>query len=214
MYSFYSGCVTSAESVLISQQSTDDLFSEFEKNKSLDEKSKKIFVVSIEPQPATDFASKYNISLTQAYMALCGFFKNELSFDYVFDCGKSQSLSLELFVEEVEKKLHSSSQKEDFTNIPLISGVCPGVVCYIEKTHPQLIPLLISSPSVQHVQGIAVKYLLSRHLNIRPKNIYHVCIAPCFDRKIEALRFTKDAPLIDGDGLLLLLLLCLICSYK
>ena len=153
------------------------------------------------------FAHSYNLTITQAYLALSGFFREFLSFSHVFDCSAAQNLSLELTFEEIQSKLASPSDEHP---LPFITGDCPGVVCYIEKSHPQLIPHLLKAPSVQHTQGVLVKRLLSRELGVQPSQIYHVAVAPCYDRKIEALRYAKDTPITDGSCLLFLFVFALI----
>ncbi|KAK2964386.1 Cytosolic Fe-S cluster assembly factor NARFL [Blattamonas nauphoetae] len=206
-----SGCVTSAESVLISEQGIDELDALLKENFSKSLETKQIFVASIEPQVATSFAALYNLPLTQAYFFISGFLHKTLGFDYVLDSAVAQCLSVQALISEVESRLDpilSSPNPPDQTSLsklPLLSGTCPGFVCYLEKVHPTLIPHLLHAPSVQHMQGVLVKYffapILSTVQNIPPtiplqKRIYHVAFSPCYDRKIESLRWAKTAPII------------------
>jgi iron only hydrogenase large subunit-like protein len=223
-----SGCITSAESVLISQQNLVDIIKALNENKSVDSEARRIFVASVEPQIAASFGHEFNITLSQAYFILSAFLSN-IGFDFVFDCSAAQTLSLEESFMEVDEKLkkYENNLKLNVltTNLPLITGVCPGVVCFIEKKHPSLIPHLLTSPSIQHVQGVLVKYYLPYIINHKRKvvesskllnksSIYHVCISPCHDRKLEALRFRKDLPLENGSGLMLIILLNIIYNIK
>ncbi|KAA6381973.1 MAG: nuclear prelamin A recognition factor-like [Streblomastix strix] len=205
-----SGCVTSAESVLISQQSTDDLTAELAKQDTVLPGDRKIFIASIDLRVALAFSVQHGVTLTQAYFLLSGFLRDMLGFQYVFDCSAAQTISILEVTKEVQDRLgnieaflncYSSQKNQSFqlSQTPFIVGTCPGLVCYIEKVHPQLIPNLLTSPSVQHVQGALVKrvfFQLTPELKGKSiLDIYHVCISPCYDRKIEALRFQNNLPI-------------------
>ena len=41
---------------------------------------------------------------------------------------------------------------------------------------------------IQGMMGSIVKRVLSRHLGVKPQNIFHCTIMPCYDRKLEAAR--------------------------
>ena len=81
--------------------------------------------------------------------------------------------------------------------LPIVSSHCPGLVCYAEKTTPQLLPYLSEIKSAQQIIGIILKHILPEHHKskiktgeypIDPQNIYHVSVQPCFDKKLEASR--------------------------
>ncbi|WAR14777.1 CIAO3-like protein [Mya arenaria] len=89
-----SGCITSAESVLITQQSQDELFRVLQENREVeDDTHRKVVVVSISPQARASLAAKYGLSMEEAAYKLTAFFKN-LGVDYVFDTTFSRSFSL------------------------------------------------------------------------------------------------------------------------
>lgn len=73
-----------------------------------------------------------------------------------------------------------------------MSSVCPGFVCYAEKTHGQLIvPLLSRVKSAQQVMGILVKRFLQER-GLDATNAYHTTVMPCYDKKLEATRNGSD----------------------
>jgi iron only hydrogenase large subunit-like protein len=71
----------------------------------------------------------------------------------------------------------------------LLTGVCPGFVCYAEKTHGDLlIPLVSRIRSPQAITGHIFKEYFSKKLNTRPEELFVVSVMPCFDKKLEASR--------------------------
>lgn len=93
-----SGCVTSAESVLISQQSQEELFKVLQQNKEAIERnepqSHRTIVISISPQSRASLAAKYRLSPLQVHHKLVYFFKHFLGAHHVFDTSFTQDLSL------------------------------------------------------------------------------------------------------------------------
>ncbi|CAB4383697.1 unnamed protein product [Rhizophagus irregularis] len=92
-----SGCITSAESVLITMQSQEELYNVLKLNKEaidgnkLDEK--KTVVISIAPQSIASIAAKYDLTPLQVAKRLTYFFKS-LGVHYVFDTSFSRDFSL------------------------------------------------------------------------------------------------------------------------
>lgn len=78
--------------------------------------------------------------------------------------------------------------------LPLLSSSCPGFVCYIEKTHGEIISNLSSVKSSMAISGTFFKQKENKEnlatINERKEtnNIYHVAIMPCHDKKLEANR--------------------------
>ncbi|PHH60089.1 hypothetical protein CDD81_2133 [Ophiocordyceps australis] len=71
---------------------------------------------------------------------------------------------------------------------PVLASSCPGWVCYAEKTHPHVLPHLSRVKSPQALTGTMLKTLLSTTLGIPPSRIWHLAVMPCFDKKLEASR--------------------------
>jgi len=157
---------------------------------------KKTCVVSITPSFAASIAVQYSWRLEQAYRQIAGFLRQTLGVNFVFSCDLAQKLALEEAASELVSRLHPFLSVPDGANVelpdglPLITGNCPGLVCYLEKVHPQLLPNLLTAPSLQTTQGFLVKSLWAVRHSLAPSCIYHVVLSPCYDRKIEALRFS------------------------
>ena len=105
--------------------------------------------------------------------------------------------SLVLGAEEVaESKLakdaRSASNDDESSNTtpkkPILSSACPGWICYAEKTHPHVLQHLSRLKSPQAITGTLLKTVLSQRLNIKPDQVWHVAVMPCFDKKLEASR--------------------------
>uniref|UniRef100_A0A2K6F1Q6 Nuclear prelamin A recognition factor n=1 Tax=Propithecus coquereli TaxID=379532 RepID=A0A2K6F1Q6_PROCO len=64
-----------------------------------------------------------------------------------------------------------------------------GWVRYAERVLGRPVtPHLCTAKSPQQVMGSLVKDYFARQQNLSPEKIFHVIVAPCYDRKLEALR--------------------------
>jgi len=136
---------------------------------------------------------------------LSSFFKQYLAAQFVLDTTFSRNLSL------VESGREFVNKYKENPKLTLISGSCPGWICYAEKTHGSFIlPYISTVKSPQQIMGSLVKDYMSRNvvlifyflkplkfykdfdlfklLNAPPGQIYHVTIMPCFDKKLESSR--------------------------
>ncbi|KAM4631908.1 cytosolic iron-sulfur assembly component 3 [Discoglossus pictus] len=181
-----SGCVTSAESILITQQSHEELYKILKQNKVETESQQKLVVISVSPQSRASLAAKFNLSINDTARRLISFFK-QLGVHQVFDTTFSRNFSLlesqQEFIERFRK------QKEDKKALPMLASACPGWICYAEKTHGSfIIPYISSTKSPQQVMGSLVKSYFAQEKNLKPNQIYHVTVMPCYDKKLEASR--------------------------
>ncbi|KAK2799635.1 Cytosolic Fe-S cluster assembly factor nar1 [Onygenales sp. PD_10] len=221
-----SGCVTSAEAVLVSLQShaevlnTLDSFPELKVgnlNKSRNEgdigssvagqqngaEDRRIFVASVSPQVRASLAATYGISEREAGYLIEQFLSGPQGlraggqhgngFTWVVDTNVMRQVCLELSTTEVAESLDNSQSTADFKEFsipkrPILSSVCPGWICYAEKTHPHVLPHMSRLKSPQALTGTFLKTMLSKKLNISPSQIWHLAIMPCFDKKLEASR--------------------------
>lgn len=192
-----SGCVTSAETVLINQQSHEEFIKVLDAKKT-GEQGVLVVVVSLSHQTISSFAAKYFLSFQESALKLASFLKN-LGVDYIFDLTLARHLCLIEESREFEEKLLNGSgtdkkstpfSSNTTSRNPILSTVCPGWVCYAEKTHGNLVPLLSKVKSPQQVMGSLVKTIWRNHQVNIPSNarIYHTTIMPCFDKKLEASR--------------------------
>ncbi|KAK4697844.1 hypothetical protein P7C71_g310, partial [Lecanoromycetidae sp. Uapishka_2] len=213
-----SGCVTSAEAVLVSLQSHAEVLNALDSQSSIDlshattnigtdQTNGRLFIASVSPQVRASLAATYGVSEVEA-----GWMIDQLlggpqglrtggqhgnGFSWIVDTNAMREASLVLGAEEVLESLSASSTGRAFPDDgaattlpkkPILSSACPGWICYAEKTHPHVLPHLSRLKSPQALTGTLFKTVLSQRLNIRPDQIWHVSIMPCFDKKLEASR--------------------------
>ncbi|KAL8561225.1 hypothetical protein ACOMHN_024481 [Nucella lapillus] len=185
-----SGCITSAESVLITQQSQEELYKVLLKNKQLVEAGNAVeamtVVVSVSPQARASLAAQHQLTMEATAAKLTGFMKR-LGVHYVFDTNFARNFSLiESGHEFIRRFYDSETNPKAF---PMLASACPGWVCYAEKTHGSyILPYISTTRSPQQVMGALVKDYLASAIGQSPASIYHVTVMPCFDKKLEASR--------------------------
>jgi iron only hydrogenase large subunit-like protein len=206
-----SGCVTSAEAVLVSLQSHTEVLNTLDAYPFLDvrhllgqqdvatnghapvPKDGKLFIASVSPQVRASLAATYGISERKAGFMIEQFLSgsqglriggsHNSGFTYVVDTNQAREACLVLGAEEVAVGLADKSKPK-----PVLASACPGWICYAEKTHPHILPHLSTLKSPQALSGTLLKSTLSRTLGIHPSQIWHLAIMPCFDKKLEASR--------------------------
>jgi iron only hydrogenase large subunit-like protein len=206
-----SGCVTSAEAVLVSLQShtevlntldvhqelsLDDLFHPTNGSIAADHapaSQAKLFVASVSPQVRASIAATYGISEKRAGYMIEQFLsgsqglriggQHNSGFQYVVDTNRMREACLVLGAEEVDQAIIDDDKKK-----PILTSACPGWICYAEKTHPHVLPHLSGLKSPQALSGVLLKSVLSKAYGIQPSQIWHLAIMPCFDKKLEASR--------------------------
>ncbi|KAL3269620.1 hypothetical protein HHI36_008684 [Cryptolaemus montrouzieri] len=185
-----SGCITSAESVLITQQSQEELLRIFENNRILKIENSvegiKFIIVSISIQPILSLAVRYNLTPNKCAAKLATYFKN-LGADIVLDMSVAEDVALLESQYEFIERYRGAVNNGVKNTLPMLSSSCPGWVCYAEKTHGSyILPYISTTKSPQQIMGSLVKYWLNKYAN--DKTIYHVTVMPCFDKKLEASR--------------------------
>ncbi|XP_072990027.1 protein NAR1 isoform X2 [Typha latifolia] len=195
-----SGCITSAETVMLEKQGLDEFLSHVN--------SEKAVIISVSPQSRASLAAHYGLSPSQVFRKLTTFFKS-LGVKAVYDTSCSRDLSLiESCNEFISRyKLHQlPGSKECGSSLPMLSSACPGWICYAEKTlGSYILPYISSVKSPQQAIGSAVKHHIIQKLGLMADNVYHVTIMPCYDKKLEAVRddfvFSLDPGEIGDDNL-------------
>ncbi|KAL1924751.1 uncharacterized protein VTP21DRAFT_4405 [Calcarisporiella thermophila] len=222
-----SGCITSAESVLVSMQSHEELYKILQNNRLAFEEGRSndisTVVISISPQSRASIAARHRLSPQQVARRLTWFLK-QLGVHYVLDTSFSRDFSLvesaREFVDRYRKnrgakqtsevtmdlddglsRPQRSSRRANRTArakeeaeldpesaLPMLASACPGWICYAEKTHGYVLPYISRTKSPQQIMGSLVKDYLAGQLGLRPNQIYHVCVMPCYDKKLEASR--------------------------
>ncbi|RMZ85770.1 hypothetical protein DV737_g499, partial [Chaetothyriales sp. CBS 132003] len=209
-----SGCVTSAEAVLVSLQSHNEVLNTLDAHPNLDvghlvdvqnglpngyytpPPEAKIFVASVSPQVRASIATTYGISDVKA-----GYMIDQLlsgprglrsggqklsGFQYVVDTNRLRDVCHVLGAAEVETALQQRPSSRQ--TLPILASACPGWICYAEKTHPHILPHLSSLKSAQALSGTLLKSVICKALGVQPSQVWHLAIMPCFDKKLEASR--------------------------
>ncbi|XP_040446968.1 cytosolic iron-sulfur assembly component 3 isoform X3 [Falco naumanni] len=181
-----SGCITSAESVLITQQSHEELCKILTFNKTAAPNEQKLVVVSVSPQSRASLAARCKMGVLETARKLTAFLKS-LGVHYVFDTTFSRNFSLLESQREFVKRFRK--QSEDKKALPMLASACPGWICYAEKTHGSfIIPYISTTKSPQQVMGSLIKGHFAEQQHLAPDQIYHVTVMPCYDKKLEASR--------------------------
>ncbi|KAK0746238.1 iron hydrogenase [Schizothecium vesticola] len=210
-----SGCVTTAEAVLVSLQSHSEVLSTLDAApglrvvppaaeggrytvEGLDDPAAKLFVASVSPQTRASLAAACGggvVTSREAGAMMERLFRTGggrwgNGFTWMVDTNTAREACLVLGADEPGSKAVA----------PILTSSCPGWVCYAEKTHPYVLPHLSRVKSPQALMGTLLKTALSRLLGIAPDRIWHLAIMPCFDKKLEASREELTNAVWTGDG--------------
>lgn len=179
-----SGCLTSAETVMLEQQSVNEFLSHIISGENA-------VIVSVSPQSRASLATYYGLTPLQVFKKLTGFLKS-LGVKAVFDTSCSRDLSLIEACEEFVKCYKgqiSGENDQSKSSLPMLASACPGWICYAEKTlGPYILPYISTVKSPQQAMGAIIKHHVSKKMGLVPEKIYHVTIMPCYDKKLEAVR--------------------------
>ncbi|KAL6207241.1 PREDICTED: cytosolic Fe-S cluster assembly factor narfl [Fragaria vesca subsp. vesca] len=192
-----SGCITSAETVMLEKQSLDEFLLNIDKGKAV--------IVSLSPQSRASLAVHFGISQLQVFRKLTTLFKS-LGVKAIFDTSCSRDLTLiESCNEFITRYKQSTDDESRKSLLPMISSACPGWICYAEKTlGSYVLPYISSVKSPQQTIGVIVKKHICQKMGLRPDDVYHVTVMPCYDKKLEASRddfvFEVDRANSNGNG--------------
>ena len=207
-----SGCVTSAEAVLVSLQSHNEVLNTLDKypelrpswitneskrhiNGDTEDGDARLFVATVSPQTRASLAATYNVTERQA-----GYMINQLlsgphglrsgglhrsGFTWVLDSNAMREVALVCGADEVDEP---DLQPFEGQKRPVLTSACPGWVCYAEKTHAHVLPHLSRLKSPQALTGTLLKSVLAKQHGIPPERVWHLAVMPCFDKKLEASR--------------------------
>lgn len=174
VYTQCSGCITSAESVLITLQSHTEVLNFLESNSKLAVEERKVPVISIAPQSLASLAASLSytssassssakaeeITPRQILRRVEVFCREILGFTRVFDTTFARHLALKEHVREfLERKSASAAAEntEGNEHLPMLASACPGWICYAEKAHSEMLPFISRTKSPQQVMGTLVK---------------------------------------------------------
>ncbi|OLL23241.1 Cytosolic Fe-S cluster assembly factor NARFL, partial [Neolecta irregularis DAH-3] len=183
-----SGCITSAESVLVSLQSHNEVNKVLKENQMKSQGDRQLVVISISPQSRASIAAAFNLSIPSTHARLVTFLTEILNFDYVFDISIAREICLHESAQEFLQRYGARKMGGEAQALPVLASSCPGWICYAEKTHGEVLPYMSRVRSPQQIMGMLLKSCLFANRGIERKQIYHVSVMPCFDKKLEASR--------------------------
>lgn len=189
-----SGCVTTAETVLLQHQSISEFASRLENDAIT-------VVVSLSPQSVVSLAAVYGLQPGECAGKIAAVLKAR-NVKAVFDISWARDIALietaEEFIQRYYKErlgLHSTDEamdvegQQDPSPLPMLASACPGWVCYAEKTHGDyVLPYISTAKSPQAVMGTLVKHQWAPARGLDPARVYHCAVMPCYDKKLEAAR--------------------------
>jgi len=158
-----SGCVTSAETVLLQEQSVEEFLKRTE--------TARLTVVSISAEARTSLAAYAQedplLTMRKAAEGL-----RRLGANYVLDASAAEAVALlegkAEFVERFKASSGGSSSSSRKGRLPLLTSHCPGWTLYAEKVvDPVVLPQLCAIRPPQQVQGRLVKTCLLEAHNRR-----------------------------------------------
>eukprot|EP00092_Neocalanus_flemingeri_P012616 GFUD01013597.1.p1 GENE.GFUD01013597.1~~GFUD01013597.1.p1 ORF type:complete len:482 (+),score=176.67 GFUD01013597.1:38-1483(+) len=187
-----SGCITSAETVLIEQQSAAQIYKIFDqKTEAIKEgrtEDAPFIVFSLGLQPLLSLGEKTGQSVQDTAERLAGFLK-ELGADLVMGMKLAEDWSILEQQRELLDRYRNRVEGAKPGTQTVLSSSCPGWVCYAEKTHGSwLLPHISQVKSAQQIMGSVVKQFMPARLGVEQSRVYHVTVMPCFDKKLEASR--------------------------
>ena len=194
-----SGCVTSAETVLIQQQSLDQLKQVLQLMRDTPPSppsppAPRMVVMSLSPQSRASLAHHYSLSPLDTARKLTTFL-HSVGISDLFDASSTLDFSLLEAQREFVAHYHATRRTSSTTPLPsssssplplpLLTSECPGWVCYAEKTQgAYILPHMSTVKSPQQVMGTLLKHWWSSQHSLRPVDVYHVSVQPCFDKKL------------------------------
>lgn len=207
-----SGCVTSAESVLIGMQSLDEVRKVVAENEA--SASRKHMVASIAPQCLASLSAKYTFETASSSAVPMGsnghhsldgsfiplpvilarisfFLRSRFGFEAVTDTTFARHIALQEHQREFLERRQATQKLPGKPSLPMLASACPGWICYAEKTHGELLPFVSKTKSPQQVAGSMYKHVWKpngQSEQVTPTDVYHIAVMPCYDKKLEASR--------------------------
>ncbi|XP_038155231.1 nuclear prelamin A recognition factor [Cyprinodon tularosa] len=180
------GCLSEEDTLRITQQNLEEVERVLALNKKCDASKHKVVVASVCPQSLPFFAVQFGLDITEAAHKLCCFLKS-VGVKFVFDTTVAAGFSIletqKEFIQRYRRRHHDSHA------LPMFTSSCPGWIRYAERVLGSLVtPHICTARSPQQIMGCLVKDYFSKQQKLSPDKVYHMVVAPCFDKKLEAVR--------------------------
>ena len=194
-----SGCVTSSEAVLVQMQSHTEVLAAL----AQPDARAKTFVALLSPQSRAALAVALRAPEHAVHAMVTRLLTSrgppghsspagpaaDKAFDIVLDTNPFRRIMHYYAAAEVLEAVNGAGDGAAERKRPILTSSCPGFICYLESTHPALIPHLSTLKSPQAIAATFAKALLVASGRARePADVYTVAIMPCFDKKLEAAR--------------------------
>jgi len=175
-----SGCITSAETVLLATHSVDNFVT------ACSQSADAFGAVVVAPAVVASLASVWKLAEIESVLErIQTIFDKFGAFAVVLNSvGRCLSV-LETCAQAVER-LQPDQNDGSGAQQPLFASACPGWTFYVEKTQPHLVSCLATAKSPQAMMQLLVRHELGEHA-------WTVSIAPCYDKKLESQRDAKDS---------------------
>lgn len=197
------GCVTSAETVLVAQQTAGVVREALARNRD-------VWAV-VAPTSRTAIAQALNLSVLDAHKLILVYLYSVLKMRAVLDTAVAERLSLLCTVDEFLTRWERSASASADVNasngtnqpcsgttqlntnpyladsitagFPMLASECPGWVCYAEKRQAALLPHISRTRSPQQITAALARLVLGA---VAPAFLF--AVMPCYDKKLEAAR--------------------------
>lgn len=172
-----SGCVTTAETVLLSSVSIAQLRREQLSDDSAEARRQRFTVAGLSQQAVASIATRLSLPLHTTARKLAHFLRSALHFDAVVDMSLAREMSLTECAAEFIRRYRAG--------VPVtVCSACPGWLAYAEKTLDA--DTLAAVSAVRSPQ--AVLATLAQKLRDNERTLWLATVMPCHDKKIEAAR--------------------------
>lgn len=183
-----SGCVTTSEELVLEQHSYEKFFNHYKD--TLADDADLNLAISISPTcriSLLNYLKFDNLNVVDEWLlqSFKTLFQKKYDTNQLFVT--STQVGKELSNIELNKQMIQTSSQSKSEASPKFTVVCPGVVLYIEKQHNSLTPNFVKIKPEMSMLG----NLLKKNIFIN-KNIYHLSIMPCFDKKLESSKNGDD----------------------
>ena len=102
--------------------------------------------------------------------------------DYVFDITFGADLTI------MEEAMELVTRIKENKKLPMFTSCCPAWVKYAEIFYPEILPNLSTCKSPIAMQGTTIKTYFAKKINVKPKDLINIVIAPCTAKKYEIKR--------------------------
>jgi iron only hydrogenase large subunit-like protein len=185
-----SGCITTAETVLLEDHSLDKL------RHVIGQQQQQQHTRIIATISAASMAELCRYTQLETTTQLVSWLIQALQLYAVVDGSLALQWSLHMAAQEFVQKKRQQEQEQEQTR--LISSSCPAVVCLAEKNLHDCVPRLSTIKSPMLATGAAILSSQSQSSSSSSSsdsavpNVFHLAIMPCHDKKLEASRASNQ----------------------